>query len=111
MDIVIKMSKCLLILERPERTEKCLVCKTELEVRMDMSDPPSDYAATVDNAPLGELPFSWLAVTLKELKPYFCLLSDIESDSFGAAAKREIVQKIGAKVVLESTLRSKRKDK
>jgi hypothetical protein len=77
---------------------------------MDMSDPPTDYAAKVHNAPGGELPFSWLAITLKELKPYFCLLTDIESDTFGAAAKREIVQKIGAKVVLESTLRSKRQD-
>ena len=31
----------------------------------------------------------------------------MESDTFGAAAKREIVRKIGAKVVLESYMRKK----
>jgi hypothetical protein len=91
MDITIKLNKCLLILERPERSEKCLVCKTELEVRMDMSDPPLDYVAAINKSQYREHPFSWIQVKLKELKPYFCLLSDLENDSFGAAAKREIV--------------------
>ena len=99
MTTKILLSDSLLILDRLTRSDKCLVCDTELQLVMKGGAAPVDFENKMKSS--GQLELSTMTVQLLKFVPYFCKAGELDHFPFADCSRREIAQNIKVTVRMD----------
>lgn len=100
MTTSIHLCDSLLILERPTRSEKSLVCDTELIVHMKGKAAPPDFETQIGAS--GQFQLSAMTVKLIKFIPYICKVGQLDQMPFKDCQKREIAPNIKIEVSMNT---------